>query len=82
MASMQKSREEHTRSAAQRAADELAASRRDQQVHEATTPGGILSSVQESARTVMGAVRGTFSGSGGGARDDDAATAADKATAA
>ncbi|XP_066308723.1 late embryogenesis abundant protein ECP63-like [Miscanthus floridulus] len=65
MASMQKSREERALSAAQKAADELAASRRDQQVHEATTPvsprggggGGILSSVQESARTVMGAAK-------------------------
>ncbi|WVZ71608.1 LOW QUALITY PROTEIN: hypothetical protein U9M48_020177 [Paspalum notatum var. saurae] len=74
MASMQKSREERARSAAQKAADELAASRRDQ-VHEAAAAstqgggGGILSSVQESARSVMGAVRSTFS------RDDDSASA-------
>ncbi|KAJ1283317.1 hypothetical protein BS78_03G119300 [Paspalum vaginatum] len=78
MASMQKSREERARSAAQKAADELAASRRDQ-VHAAAPAsprgggGGILSSVQESSRSAMGAVRGTFSSSG--ARDDDSASA-------
>jgi hypothetical protein len=80
MASMQKSREEHARSAAQKAADELAASRRERdQVHEAApvSPrggggGGILSSVRESARSAMGAVRSTFSGGGG--HDDRATT--------
>ncbi|CAO2198290.1 unnamed protein product [Urochloa humidicola] len=75
MASTQKIREEHARSAAQKAADELAASRRDHHApHAPAAPpvsprggggsggGGILSSVQESARSAMGAVgRNTFS---------------------
>nr|CAB3472852.1 unnamed protein product [Digitaria exilis] len=77
MASMHKSREEHARSAAQKAADELvAASRRDddQISPRSGGGGGILSGVQESARSVMGAVRGTFSG-GASAADKTAASA-------
>ncbi|RLN24559.1 hypothetical protein C2845_PM07G06570 [Panicum miliaceum] len=83
MASTQKSREEHARAAAQKAADELAVSRRDH-AHDAAPAsprgGGILSSVQDSARSVMGAVRSTFSGGGGARRDETSAT--DKAAAA
>ncbi|CAO2180269.1 unnamed protein product [Urochloa humidicola] len=83
MASTQKIREEHARSAAQKAADELAASRRDHQTHDAPPPvsprggrGGILSSVQESARSAMGAVRGAFSSSSGGGGDGATGAAA------
>ncbi|CAO2174000.1 unnamed protein product [Urochloa humidicola] len=83
MASTQKIREEHARSAAQKAADELAASRRDHQTHDAPPPvsprggrGGILSSVQESARSAMGAVRGAFSSSSSGGGGDGATGAA------
>ncbi|KAL6849973.1 hypothetical protein ACP4OV_020600 [Aristida adscensionis] len=81
MASTQESREERARSAAQKAADELAAARRDDRGHGqdaaagAGSPrGGILGSLQESARSVMGAVRGTFSSSGGGAGAGESAT--------
>ncbi|CAL4957210.1 unnamed protein product [Urochloa decumbens] len=92
MASAQKSRDEHARSAAQKAADELAASRRDRDHHAHEPPeapvsprggGGILSSVQESARSAMGAVRGAFSSSGAG-HDGSSNTgaAAGKVTAA
>uniref|UniRef100_A0ACD5VNQ5 Uncharacterized protein n=1 Tax=Avena sativa TaxID=4498 RepID=A0ACD5VNQ5_AVESA len=64
MASEQNRREERAQAAAQKAADELAAARRD--MHEPSSPGrrtGIFSSVQESARSLLGAVRDTFSGS-------------------
>ena len=81
MASTQKSREEHARAAAQKAADELAAaSRREDHAHDAAPAspraggsGGILGSVQERARSVVGAVRSTFSG-GGARRDESSAT--------
>jgi hypothetical protein len=72
---MQKTHEERAQSAAQRAADELHAARRDQVRDEAPASpraaasdggGGILGSVQESARSVMGAVQDTFSRGGGG----------------
>lgn len=75
MSSMQKTHEERAQSAAQRAADELHAARRDQVRDEAPASpraaasdgdGGILGSVQESARSVMGAVQDTFSRGGGG----------------
>nr|CAB3476902.1 unnamed protein product [Digitaria exilis] len=78
MASMHKSREEHARSAAQKAADELAAASRRDDDHQVSPRsgggGGILSGVQESARSVMGAVRGTFSGAS--AADKTAASSA------
>ncbi|KAL6627709.1 hypothetical protein ACP70R_031435 [Stipagrostis hirtigluma subsp. patula] len=75
MASMQKSHDERAQSAAQKAADELAARRDDHHGHEAAPAsprgaGGILGSMQESARSVLGAVRGTFSSSGGDAAHD------------
>ncbi|CAL4964185.1 unnamed protein product [Urochloa decumbens] len=66
MASLQKSHEERAQSAAQKAADELHAARRDDEAPGARAGGGILGSVQDSARSVMGAVQDTFSGSGGG----------------
>ncbi|PVH38991.1 hypothetical protein PAHAL_5G412100 [Panicum hallii] len=86
MASTQKSREEHARAAAQKAADELDASRRDH-AHDAAPAsprggGGILSSVQDSARSVVGAVRSTFSGGGGARHDESSATDAAAAAAA
>jgi hypothetical protein len=80
MASMQRSREERAQSAAQKAADELHAARREEAP---ASPrggggGGILGSVQESARSAMGTVKDTFSGGGRGV-DGMSATAGDYA---
>ncbi|KAG2596865.1 hypothetical protein PVAP13_5KG211928, partial [Panicum virgatum] len=83
LASAQKSREEHARAVAQRAADELAAvSRRDDHGHDAAPASprggagaGILGSVRDRARSVVGAVRSTFSG-GSDRRDESSATGA------
>lgn len=87
MSSLQKSHEERAQSAAQKAADELHAARRDQIHDEAPASprggGGILGTVQESARSVMGAVQDTFSGSGGrGGGTDTTTTTRDSAAAA
>ena len=65
MASMQRSHEERAQSAAQKAADELHAARREE-APASPRGGGILGSVQESARSAMGAVKDTFSGGGRG----------------
>jgi len=65
MASMQRSHEERAQSAAQKAADELRAARREE-APASPRGGGILGSVQESARSAMGAVKDTFSGGGRG----------------
>ncbi|CAL4957211.1 unnamed protein product [Urochloa decumbens] len=71
MASLQKSHEERAQSAAQKAVDELHAARRDDEAPGARG-GGILGSVQDSARSVMGAVHDTFSGGRGGGTDTTA----------
>ncbi|KAJ1255027.1 hypothetical protein BS78_K296900 [Paspalum vaginatum] len=76
MASMQKRHEERAQSEAQKASDELHAARRDQAREEAPASprgGGIVGSVQESARSVMGAVQDTFSGGRGGTNTNDSA---------
>ncbi|XP_062200154.1 embryonic protein DC-8-like [Phragmites australis] len=81
MASMQKRREEHAQSAARKAANELAEARRDHREAAPVSPrggGGILGSVQESARSILGAVRGTFSSD---PRGDDSAPGGATATA-
>ena len=83
MASMQRSHEERAQSAAQKAPDELHAARREEAP---ASPrgggGGILGSVQESARSAMGAVKDTFSGGGrGGTRTTHGDVAGDGVSA-
>ncbi|CAL4950461.1 unnamed protein product [Urochloa decumbens] len=81
MASLQKSHEERAQSAAQKAADELHAARRDDEAPGARD-GGILGSVQDSARSVTGAVHDTFSGGRGGGTDATVDSAAGDTMAA
>jgi len=85
---MQRSHEERAQSAAQKAADELHAARREEAPASPRGGGGILGSVQESALSAMGAVKDTFSGGGrggtttthgGAAGDGVSATAGDYA---
>ncbi|CAO2184931.1 unnamed protein product [Urochloa humidicola] len=74
MSSLQKSHEERAQSAAQKAADELHAARRDEAPGARSGGSGILGSVQDSARSVMGAVHDTFSRGGGGTDTNTTAT--------
>uniref|UniRef100_A0A0D9UZL9 Uncharacterized protein n=1 Tax=Leersia perrieri TaxID=77586 RepID=A0A0D9UZL9_9ORYZ len=74
MASMQKSREERAEETARRAADELHAARQHDP-SPAAHGGGMLGTVQESARSLLGAVRDKVSapssGAGGGYAADE-----------